>query len=301
MKPFFSMKRRSRAAVAGTPTATDALFMNSDGTKAEWAATVTAGTAVAARRTWSADVTIAKAAELAARSVRASASPTDDGKYAKYTAGGFVLVRADDGVDISNAGAVKGDNGDAGIAPLGARGTSTGGSQGSGTNPGQVGVSPQGRQGDTGVSPQGAVGDAGVIANGRLGDQGVAGSARGALASKALADASIASSSGLFAPRAADGSMPSLHVIATQAYDLSVAATLVSYGVASPATLSWTVHVLVGTVYVLVDQRSAQACPTATYREYTLAATPPACTGFRITLTSISGTSTALLSVLVVA
>lgn len=135
-----------------------------------------------------------------------------------------------------------------------------------------------------------------------MGDVGVAGSVRAALAPKALADASVTSSSGLFAPRAADGSMPGWHAIGTQIYDLSVSTTLLAYGVASPATLSWTVHVLVGTVYVLVDQRSAQACPTTTYREYTLAATPPACTGFRITFTSISGgTSNALVSVLLVA
>lgn len=142
-KPFFEaskkaqtrgMKRRSRAAIAGTPNATDALFVHSSGTKAEWAATVTAGTV--ARRTWSADATIAKAAELAARSVRVSASPSDDGKYAKYTARGFVLVRADDGVEISNTGAVEGLAGATGSASVGAPGDSPVGNTGSGINAG---------------------------------------------------------------------------------------------------------------------------------------------------------------------
>jgi hypothetical protein len=295
------MKRRSRAAIASTPAATNALFVHSGGAKAEWAATVTTGNAVVARRTWSADATTAKAAELAARSVRVSARPTDDGKYAKYTAGGFVLVTADDGVDVSNAGAVQGIRGAAGSASVGAPGASPVGNTGSGINPGVAGFKPQGDEGRPGFSPQGANGDPGRVENGRAGDFGNPGSVRGALTTaKSLADAVVTSTSGLFAARTAAGAMPAFQAISAQAYDLTFSTTLLAYGVASQATtLAWTVHVLVGAVYVLVDERASQACPQATYREYTLAATPPDCTGFRITFTNITGgTSAALVSVL---
>jgi hypothetical protein len=294
------MKRRSRAAIASTPAATNALFVHSGGAKAEWAATVTAGPAVVARRTWSADATTAKAAELAARSVRVSARPTDDGKYAKYTAGGFVLVTADDGVDVSNAGAVQGIRGAVGHSPVGAPGASPVGNTGSGINTGAAGFKPQGEQGRSGFSPQGANGGPGRVENGLAGNLGNPGSVRPALVAKSLFDAVVTSTSGLFAARTAAGAMPGWHTISAQAYDLTFSTTLLAYGVASQATsLTWTVHVLVGAVYVLVDQRASQACPTSTYREYTLAATPPGCTAFRITFNTITGgTSSALVSVL---
>ena len=299
------MKRRSRAAIAGTPNAPEALFVDSGATKAEWAATVTVGTAVAARRTWSAAATIAKAAEISARSVRVSARLTDDGKYAKYTAGGFVLVRADDDVAIDNGGAGAGDVGARGVSPQGAQGFSPAGAQGSGVNTGAVGASPQGLAGSSGTSTQGPVGLMGRIEPGLVGGIGTTGSIRGALATtKLFADASLCAGGGstLFAPRTALGAMPSWKAIDTSStYTLTgISTTILGYGVASQATsLTWTVHVLVGTVYVLVDERASQACPSATYREYTLAATPPACTAVRMTFTTITGgTSTALASVL---
>ena len=298
------MKRRSRAAIAGTPNAPEALFVDSGATKAEWAATVTVGTAVAARRTWSAAATIAKAAEISARSVRVSARLTDDGKYAKYTAGGFVLVRADEDVAISNGGAGAGDVGARGVSPQGAQGFSPAGAQGSGVNAGAAGASPQGLAGSSGTSTQGPVGLMGRIEPGLVGGIGTTGSIRGALASKSLADASLfTTGSGLYAPRTALGAMPGWKAIDTSStYTLTgISTTILGYGVASQATsLTWTVHVLVGTVYVLVDERASQACPSATYREYTLAATPPACTAFRMTFTTITGgSSNALASVLV--
>jgi hypothetical protein len=242
------MKRRPRAA--STPAATDALFVNG-AAKAEWAATVTSGTAVVARRTWSADATTAKAAELAARSVRVSARPTDDGKYAKYTAGGFVLVTADDGVDVSSSGAIQGNPGAAGHSPVGAPGASPVGNTGSAVNPGPAGVKTEGDKGRIGVSPQGANGDPGRVENGRAGELGNTGSVRGALVvTKSLADAVVTSSSGLFAARTAAGAMPAWHTISAQGYDLPFSTTLLAYGVASQATsLGWTVHVLVGAVY----------------------------------------------------
>ena len=293
------MQRRSRAAIAGAPSATDALFVDSSGTKAEWAATVTAG--VVARRTWSADATIAKAAELAARSVRVSARDTDDGKYAKYTAGGFVLVRADDDVAIGGGGGA-GDAGARGTAAAGAQGASPAGAQGSGINPGAVGASPQGLVGAGGTSAQGLAGPMGRIEAGLTGLIGTTGLTRGALAAKKVSDASLSVGSGLFAARTALGAMPSWQAIVLQAYPLSFSTTLLGYGVASQATsLSWTVHVLVGAVYVLVDERASQACPSTTYREYTPAATHPACTELRITFSAITvggGSSTALVSVL---
>jgi hypothetical protein len=74
-----------------------------------------------------------------------------------------------------------------------------------------------------------------------------------------------------------------------------VSAFVLSYGVASSATLSWSVYV--AGVRLPVDQRASQVCPTSTYREYTLAATPPA-GNFEIEFTSVPGSSTASVSVL---
>jgi hypothetical protein len=210
-----------------------------------------------------------------------------------------VLARADEGVTISNGGASAGSQGDRGTAPAGARGTSTDGSGGSGVNDGAQGTTTRGREGASGTSSSGAGGAAGHVELGAGGAAGAAGLVRAALAAKELADATLVTGTGLFAPRAANGALPSPQAISTTAYTLGCTGTVLAYGVASPATtLSWAVHVLVGAEYVLVDERAAQACPSGAYREYALAATPPACTGFRITFTGIAGTGTALVSVL---
>jgi hypothetical protein len=288
------MKRRARAA---GPSAGQALFVKTDHSGVEWADTVTAGTA--RDRTWSADLTVAKAAALASRCVRVTAASADDGKYAKYTGSGFVLARADEDVAVDAGGASQGAAGARGIAPAGAIGTSAHGAAGAADAAGAIGTSAQGAAGLAGTSAHGAEGSSGVVVGGQSGAAGHAGPVRAALAAKLLADASLATSSGLFAPRAADGAMPSFHAITASPYALSVSGTLLGYGVASRATsLSWDVHVLVGGAYVLVDQRRTQACPADTYREYALAATPPECTEFRITLTGIAGTAQALVSVL---
>jgi hypothetical protein len=294
------MKRRSRAAIAGTPNVGDALFVNAGGSDAEWSSTVTAG--VASRRTWSADATIVKAAQLAARCVRVSARPSDDGKYAKYTPSGFVLARADEGVAISNGNAQQGALGRTGAQPAGARGSTNDGALGSGANAGAVGATTQGRQGDVGTSAQGSLGQQGRVEVGLQGNLGATGPTRAALTQQVLADLSLSSGTGLFAARAAGGGMPTFQAITATEYTHTATATLVSYGVASEAqSLSWDVHVRVGAAYVLVDQRSSQACPSATYREYALAATPPQSDQVRITFTGITvggGSSTALVSLL---
>ena len=285
------MKRRARALAA--PNARDALFVKADGSGVEWKPLVGA--------TWSADTTTARAADLAARSVRATARAADDGKYAKYVgSGSFVLASASEGIAISNGGAAQGSQGAAGHSPPGAAGLSARGAQGSGDAVGARGFSPAGAVGAQGYSPPGASGAAGFVPVGSVGSAGAAGPARGELPPKQLADATLVTGTGLFAPRAADGSMPALHAITATGYALGVAGSLLAYGVASPATaLSWEIHVLVDQARVLVDRRAGQACPSGAYREYALAATPPECTEFRITFSSISGTGTALVSVLV--
>lgn len=284
-----------RAAAA--PTAGQALFVSAGEADVEWADAVTTGTA--ARLTWSADLTLGRAAALAARCVRASARPGDDGKYAKYTPAGFVLARADEGVSISNGAAAAGSRGGGGHSPAGASGTWTDGAAGSGANDGARGTTTQGREGGLGTSAGGDGGAGGRVEGGAEGPLGAAGAVRGALTPKLLADATRAGGTGLFAPRAADGSMPALHAIAATGYTLGVSGFVLAYGVASEATaLGWDVHVLVDAAHVLVDERAGQACPSGAYREYALAATPPACIEFRITFTGIAGTSTALVSVL---
>jgi len=306
-----STKRRSRAAIpGGAPAVSHALFVKSDASAPEWAATVTSGTAVAVRRTWSADATLGKAAELAARCVRVPARPADDGKYAKYTPAGFVLARANEDVAISNGSAQKGSTGRSGVVVAGASGSTSAGALGSGVNDGADGTKTRGNEGSSGTSSQGAAGAAGLglgVVDGVRGGIGTTGHVRAALAAKVLADASLATGSGIFVPRVlATGAMPSFSSIASNtAYTQTLSGTLLAYGVASKAqSLSWDVHVLVGSDYVLVDQRALQACPSLTYREYTLAATPPACTEFRITFSAVTvggGQSEALVSVLALA
>ena len=124
--------KRARALAA--PSARDALFVKADGSGVEWKPLHAA--------TWSADATAARAADLAARSVRATARVTDDGKYAKYVgSGSFVLASASEGIAISNGGAAAGSQGAAGHSPPGAAGLSARGAQGSGDAVGARGPS----------------------------------------------------------------------------------------------------------------------------------------------------------------
>lgn len=284
------MKRRARAL--GTPNARDAIFVKSDGSGVEWKTLHGV--------TWSADVTTTRAADLAARSVRATPRATDDGKYAKYAgSGSFVLASASEGIAISNGSAAAGSQGTAGHSPPGAVGLGTRvGAQGKGDAVGAQGVNPAGAAGAQGLSPPGAAGAAGFVPVGSVGVVGVAGPARAELPLKELADASVASHTDLYAQRAADGAMPTAFAITQgQKYRLNFSsATVLSYGVASNATLSWSVYV--DGVRLPVDQRASQSCPTATYREYTLAATPPAGAWFEIEFTSVPGSTTASVSVL---
>ena len=285
------MKRRSRAALAA-PATRDALFVKSDASGVEWNQLV--GTA-----TWSADTTLAKAASLAARSVRVTARAADDGKYAKYVGNGnFVLASASEDVSISNGSATPGSQGARGFSPPGAVGsTAPVGAAGAGTVVGAQGASPAGAVGAHGSTNQGAAGAAGAVVNGLVGAQGQSGPARAELPAKELADATVVSTNQLYAPRAADGSMPTpFNITQGTRYRLPVSAFVLSYGVASSATLSWSVFV--DGVRLPVDQRASQVCPTSTYREYTLAATPPAGTWFEIEFTSVPGSSTASVSVL---
>jgi hypothetical protein len=284
------MKRRSRAALAA-PTARDALFVKSDALGVEWKPLV--GTA-----TWSADTTLAKAAILAARSVRVTARAADDGKYAKYVgSGNFVLASASDDVMLGNGGAAAGSQGARGISPPGAVGSSAPvGAAGVGTVVGAQGASPAGAVGAQGSTSQGAAGAAGAVVPGLVGAQGQRGPARAELPAKELADASVVSGTSLYAPRQADGTMPTpVSISQGTRYRLNLSAFVLSYGVASSATLSWSVYV--DGVRLPVDQRASQACPTSTYREYTLAATPPA-GNFEIEFTSVPASSTASVSVL---
>ena len=283
------MKRRSRAALAA-PAARDALFVKSDASGVEWKPLVGA--------TWSADTTLTKAANLAARSVRVTARAADDGKYAKYVGNGnFVLASASEDVSISNGSAAAGSQGERGFSPPGAVGsTAPAGAAGVGTVVGAQGASPAGAVGAQGSTNQGAAGAAGAVVNGLAGAQGQSGPARAELPAKELADATVVSGSNLYAPRAADGSMPTpFNITQGTRYRLTVSAFVLSYGVASSATLSWSVYV--DGVRLPVDQRASQVCPTSTYREYTLAATPPA-GNFEIEFTSVPPSSTASVSVL---
>ena len=92
---------------------------------------------------------------------------------------------------------------------------------------------------------------------------------------------------------------PRFSIVQGTRYRLSFSsASVYSYGVASNATLSWSVYV--DGVLLPVDQRASQSCPTATYREYTLAATPPAGTWLEIEFTSVPMSATASVSVLVI-
>lgn len=284
------MKRRSRAALAA-PAARDALFVKSDASGVEWKQLV--GTA-----TWSADTTLAKAASLTARSVRVTARAADDGKYAKYVGNGnFVLASASEDVSISNGNAAAGSQGARGFSPPGAVGsTAPQGAAGVGTVVGAQGASPAGAVGAQGSTNQGAAGAAGAVVPGLVGAQGQRGPARAELPAKELADATVVSTNQLYAPRGADGSMPTpFNITQGTRYRLPVSAFVLSYGVASSATLSWSVYV--EGVRLPVDQRASQVCPTSTYREYTLAATPPA-GNFEIEFTSVPGSSTASVSVL---
>jgi hypothetical protein len=161
---------------------------------------------------------------------------------------------------------------------------------------GAQGASPAGAVGAQGSTNQGAAGPAGAVVNGLVGAQGQSGPARAELPAKELADATVVSGTNLYAPRGADGSMPTpFNITQGTRYRLPVSAFVLSYGVASSATLSWSVYV--EGVRLPVDQRASQVCPTSTYREYTLAATPPA-GNFEIEFTSVPGSSTASVSVL---
>ena len=147
------MKRRARA-VLGPPSTGQALFVKPD-SSVEWADLVTASASTT--RTWSADATRAKAADLAARCVRVQATEADDGKYAKYTPAGFVLARADD-VAVAAGSATPGTQGAPGTKPAGAQGYAPLGDRGAGGTSGAMAQGPQGAPGAAGTSAQGNAG-----------------------------------------------------------------------------------------------------------------------------------------------
>ncbi len=254
------------------PSADDAIFLVSGSPK--WRPV--------ASNTWTADFTKAKAADLAARVVRVSGRPEDDGKYAKYTASGFVLADASN-VEISAGGASKGQQGSTGpTGDDGAQGNNFVAANGAVGTKGPDGDKDDGEQGQQGPrGDEGKGGAQGASVQGVQGTQGAQGPARAALDSVRVVDAVFAT--GTESPASSVFSQATALAVRTYTLTLGAGRTLVSYAVRGSGTASWTLSV----DGVVADQRSSVTL-TSSYGEYFPSATPPGGLSFVLEVTAFS-------------